>query len=265
MPKVSVIMGAYNCQSTIKKAIDSIRSQTFKDWEFLVCDDASVDGTWEVLKEIASKDNRIIIIKNQCNLGLAGALNNCISQAQGDYLARQDADDVSVYTRLEEQVAYMDAHSDIAVLGTFMSLFGEDGFSWGINRPPINPSMLDWIKGSAVIHASVMMRRNDIESIGRYNERAIRVEDYNLWMRMISRGYQIRTLPRVLYNVHWDYSDYSRKAFKHRITEAKVRLSGYKQMQISFIYYIYVLKPIFAGLIPRSILYLLHRYRYKQR
>lgn len=264
MPKISVIMGAYNCRYTIEKAINSIRSQTIEDWEFLICDDASIDGTWEILQEIAAQDDRVIIMKNEHNLGLAEALNNCISKAQGEYLARQDADDDSVSIRFEEQLNYMEVNKDVSVLGTYISLFDKNGLLWGINRPPINPSSFDWIKGSAVIHASVMMRKNDIDNVGGYNEDAIRVEDYDLWMRMIFKGYQIRTLPRVLYNVHWDYSDYARKSLKHRVTEAKVRLSGYKEMRIPLIYYIYILKPIFAGLLPKNILYWVHRCRYKQ-
>jgi glycosyltransferase EpsE len=265
MPKVSIIMGAYNCEKTIERTVNSIYSQTFSDWEFLICDDASKDGTWNFLEKFAAQDSRIKLLRNEKNLGLAGALNKCILQASGEYLARQDADDYSENTRLAEQVAFLDSNKDVSVVGTYMNLFDESGLSWGVNKPPETPQMSDWVKGSAVIHASVMMRRKTIETVKGYNEQAIRVEDYELWMRMVGHGIIIKTLPKVLYNVHWDASDYSRKRFKQRIIEAKVRLHGYKNMQVPILNYVYVLKPIFTGLVPKDILFLYHKHRYRNR
>lgn len=265
MPRVSIIMGAYNCEKTIKRAVNSIHSQTFGDWEFLICDDASKDGTWTLLEKIAAQDSRIKLLRNERNLGLAGALNKCIAQANGEYLARQDADDYSENTRLAEQVAFLDSNQEVGVVGTYMSLFDENGLSWGLISPPERPQVRDWIKGSSIIHASVMMRKKTIEDINGYNEQAIRVEDYELWMRMVANGIIINTLPKVLYNVHWDVLDYSRKRFKQRITEAKVRLHGYRNLQIPIFYYVYVLKPILTGLIPKGILFLYHKRRYLNR
>lgn len=262
MPKVSVIMGAYNCEKTIKRAIDSIINQTFQDWECIICDDGSTDNTWELLKQLTYGNSKFILIQNKRNSGLAASLNKCISVASGKYLARQDADDKSISTRLEEQVAFLDNNKDISVVGSYASLFDKNGQIWGKIMPPKVPLMVDWVKSATILHATVLMRREDIISVGQYNERAIRVEDYDLWLRLIAQGYKIRTLPKILYLVHWDKADYGRRRLRYRIIEMKVRFNGYRLLRLPVLNYLYVCKPLITGMIPKNLMYFYHRRRF---
>ena len=109
MAKVSIIMGAYNCEETLEDSINSILNQTFTDWEFVICDDASTDNTLQVLEEYKRKyPDKFVILHNEKNLMLAGSLNRCLEYAEGEYIARMDADDIAVNTRLEKQVRFLD-------------------------------------------------------------------------------------------------------------------------------------------------------------
>lgn len=258
MPKVSVIMGAYNCARTVTAAIESIKAQTYHDWEFIICDDASSDNTWEVIQRAVQDDPRFILLRNQKNLTLGGTLNRCIEKSTGQYIARQDADDYSLPDRLMEQVEFLDRFYDITVVGTYAELFDRDGKVWGINKPPLNPSIKDWLKGSCIIHPSVMMRRQAVIEVGLYRAEAVRVEDYDLWLRMVSNGYKLVTLPNVLYRFHLDYADYDRKRFKHRINEAKIKMETVKRMNLPPHYHLFALKPAVVGLLPHKLLYWYH-------
>ena len=264
MSKISVIMGVYNGKDGIANAINSIRSQTYDNWECIICDDGSTDGTWDVLKSITKGDARFVLLRHETNKGLATALNSCICLARGEYLARQDADDVSIDSRFEEQVVFLDENPDVVVLGTYAALFGINGELWGENKPPVMPVTTDWVKGSSVIHASVMMRKDVITETGCYDEKALRVEDYDLWLRLIGRGCKIVTLPKVLYNIHWDKSDYSRKKMGHRWNEIIIKFRALHYIKIPLHYYVYLLKPLFVGMLPFTLVHWYHYRRFKK-
>jgi glycosyltransferase EpsE len=264
VPRVSVIMGVSNGAATVRRAIRSIQEQTFTDWEYVVCDDASSDGTWGILQEATSEDSRIRLIRQEKNSGLAAALNRCIDAAEGQYLARQDADDFSLSTRLKEQVTFLDDHPDVSVVGTYVNLTDSAGRVWGQWTQPLSALIRDWVRGPKVIHASVVMRKRHIVDVGKYDEKAVRVEDYDLWFRMLSKGYKIATIPRPLYNVHWDRSDYSRRKFRYRWIEAQIRWKGFKALKVPTFYYPYVLKPIAVGMLPHLITHLYHVHKFRK-
>ncbi|MCX8022724.1 MAG: glycosyltransferase family 2 protein [Syntrophorhabdaceae bacterium] len=263
MPIVSIIVGAYNCQDSIKSSLESIKDQTYNDWECIICDDGSKDGTWNALEEIADNDGRFILLKNKNNLGLAATLNRCIEHAKGEYLARHDADDVSLPERIEKQVAFLDKHPDVSVLGTYAELYSEKDGVWGVLKRPLQPSIKDWIIGSSVIHASVLMRKDDVLSMGGYDPTAIRVEDYDLWLRMVAKGYKIITMPDVLYRIYADKQSYKRKQFRYRLNEAKVKFNALKRLNAPLYFYFFVLKPILVGLIPSNLLFKYHSLKFK--
>ncbi len=258
MPKISIIMGVYNSENSVVPAIESIKHQTFEDWECIICDDGSIDNTSITLDNCTKDDARFILIRNETNRGLSVSLNRCIGMARGEYLARQDADDVSMPSRLEEQVHFLDKFPDVSVVGTFAELFGESG-KWGELKHPENPKNTDWIKGACVVHASVMMRRQDIEEVGCYDEKALRVEDYELWAKLIGKGHGISTIPKLLYRIRWDHSSYSRKRIGHRWNEVKVRYKVLRTIKIPPLYFVYLFKPLFVGLLPPKLLYIYHK------
>ena len=124
MPLVSVIMGVYNDSKTLEAAIDSILNQSFQDLELIICDDASTDKTPLVFEKYRSHP-KIVLLKNEKNLGLAESLNRCLALARGEYIARQDADDTSLPERFEKQREYLKSHPETQVLGTFATIVDE--------------------------------------------------------------------------------------------------------------------------------------------
>lgn len=118
---ISILMGFYNAEKTIARAIASIRGQTYENWELICCDDGSTDKSLQIVQELAVCDDRIKIIRNERNLGLACALNRCFEEAEGDYIARMDADDESLPTRLEKELAVLkEGEYDLVSTGIIM-------------------------------------------------------------------------------------------------------------------------------------------------
>lgn len=190
---VTVLMAVYNGRNLVVNAIESIIDQTYDDWDLLIIDDASTDGTSELLQSLAVRDARITIIRNPMNRQLAASLNIGWRQACGELIARMDADDVSLPERIERQVEFMQAHPEVAVLGTGAELVDEAGQSLGIAFRPAEHEVLaaKIYKECPFIHPSVMIRRSFLEALGGYNERCSAggagPEDYDLWLRGYTR------------------------------------------------------------------------------
>lgn len=202
MPKVSVIMPAYNAEKYIKEAIDSILGQTFPDFELIILDDCSKDMTGQIIQSY--RDERIIYVRNEENLRVARTLNKGLQIARGEYIARMDADDSSFPDRLAKQVAYLDCHPEIAVLGTNVELFDENGVigtGWSATNP--EQMKVDLFFSCGLAHPSVMMRKSVILELGGYHPEFEGLEDYELWCR-VSEKYAVTTLPDLLfrYRIH---------------------------------------------------------------
>ena len=255
-------MGVYNSCRTLARSIDSLRQQTFRDWEAIVVDDGSTDGSFELLQQLALVDRRIRPIRLLKNAGLANALNIARKYATGKYLARQDADDYSYSRRIELQQEFLRGHPDVAVVGTYAHLVNDEGLPWGLWSPPVKPQVCDWVKGSSVIHASVLMRSEAFDAVCGYNERLRRTEDYDLWLRMQAYGFGIATLPEPLYAIRWTLDDYRRRSLRGRCEEVVVRWRGFRRMGINPIYWPYVFKPVVAAIVPARAMHALHRHRF---
>jgi glycosyltransferase involved in cell wall biosynthesis len=202
MPKVTVLMSVYNGQQYLREAIESILSQTFKDFEFLIIDDHSADESVSIIESYG--DKRIRLIKNDKNLGLAASLNKGISLAKGEYIARMDHDDISLPNRLEEQVRYMDEHFEIGVCGAWFVFCG-DTLSVVVRHPTEHAEIkaeLFW--RNVIAHPTVMMRKSVFLENGLlYNESFDKAQDYDLWVRAAQK-IQLANIPQVLlrYRVH---------------------------------------------------------------
>ena len=183
MPRVSVVMPVYNGERYLHEAIDSILNQTFSDFEFIVINDCSDDGTENIIKSYT--DSRIHYIKNENNLGVALSLNRGFDAAKGEYIARMDADDISLPSRLEKQVEYMEDNPAIAVCGCETELFGDvektDTYTvFGKEMMKIN-----LLFAPCLCHPAVMLRRSVVEKEHyRYDDSFERLEDYELWTRL---------------------------------------------------------------------------------
>lgn len=253
MPKVSVLMSVYNCESTVKKSVDSIINQTFTDWEFIICDDGSKDNTYKIIDEIAKNEPRIVLIKHNKNRGLSYSLNHCLKFAKGVYCARMDGDDLCDPLRLEKEVEFLKANDQYGFVSTRMTRFDEHG-TYQVPEPieSYSPTNKDFIKGSPFCHAPVMIRKSAYDAVNGYRNipQTLGVEDYDLWFRLYARGYKGYILQEPLYHMFDGRGAARRRTFKRRLNEVWVRENGYRMLRIPIIYRIYAFKPILLGLIP---------------
>ena len=258
MPEISVVMGAYNVgdKDLLEKAIESILKQTYKDFEFIICDDGSTDDTYKYLQEFASKDSRIVLIKSEKNNGLSHALNMGIEKAKGKYIARMDADDISALDRLEKEYNFLEQHNEYAIVATNVKLIDQDGKIIGKRLKPEIIKKEDFLFTSPITHPTVMMRKEALKSVNNYSEakEALRTEDYDLWMRMFAKGYKIYTIQECLYYFREDDNCLKRRKYKYRLNEVVVRYKGFKALKLFPKGYLYVIKPLIVGIIPRGML-----------
>ncbi len=171
MPKVSIIMGVYNCkdEAQLIKSVDSILNQTVSDFEFLICNDGSSDKTLDELNKIAKKDPRIKILTYDNNMGIHHALNTCLKEAKGEYIARQD-DDLSKPERLKVQLEFLDEYQEYAMVGTCADVFDDEGM-WGEFLVPEAPKKEDFLWNSPFMHLTMMMRKTALLSGGQRSKR----------------------------------------------------------------------------------------------
>ena len=202
-PVVSVILAVYNDRRHIERAVRSILDQTLVDFELILVDDGSTDGTHLILDKLARSDTRIRLFR-QSRQGLTVSLVSAMAAAKGQYLARQDSDDRSRPTRFAQQVAFLDAHRAVAAVGTAAAVVDDDGRQVRIIKGERGPnavrrSLLSM--RSAPVHGSIMMRRELVTAAGGYRPAFTVSQDYDLWLRL-SECYDIDNLPDVLYEWH---------------------------------------------------------------
>lgn len=264
--KVSVIMGVYNADiDLLKKSIDSILEQKHKNLEFIICNDCSTQkNVATVLYEYSLKDPRVIILNNKCNSGLAYSLNRCLKRANGKYIARQDDDDISKSDRLDKEIAFLEKNSKYAVVGTAITLIDAHGI-WGkiINKE--KPQKEDFLFGTPFTHPTIMVRKQAYDAVNGYtvNKWTNRTEDYDLFMKMYSKNMVGYNLPNQLYYYRMDNNYYKKQKFKYRIDEVRVKYKGFKALGLFPKGYIYMIKPIISGILPRKLKAKLYRKRFK--
>lgn len=179
-------MSAYNSSKYLKEAIDSILTQTFTNFEFIIVNDGSRDGTENIIRSYT--DNRIVYIRNEVNLGLIESLNKGLNVARGKYIARMDADDISLPDRLKEQLNIFKQEEDVIVTGSDYYLLAEDKLSLqqNINDSDYQKTVL--LFATCFAHPTVMMKNIFKETGIRYDKNYIHTEDYKLWTDLASSG-----------------------------------------------------------------------------
>jgi len=195
-PAISVILPVYNAERFVGEAVESILQQTFGDFELLLLDDGSTDGTGAILERYAC-DPRVRVI-HQANAGLIATLNRGLAEARGLLIARMDADDISLPDRFARQVAFLESHPRVAVVGGAARCIKEDGefvnaLDWstwpaGLHHPcepaDVRKAMENY---SALVHPAVLMRREAVREVGGYRSAFVAAEDYDLWLRLADR------------------------------------------------------------------------------
>lgn len=263
LPVISVLMGV--CQERredVCAAIDSVLRQSVRDFELIICDDGSGTEYYAWLQRYCSKDSRIYLIGNEKNRGLAYTLNRCLHHARGRYVARMDADDISMPTRLEKQYLFLEKHREYALVGCNACMVDENGI-WGVRKMEEVPQKKSFLYTSAFIHPSIMIRTDVLRRLGGYMQKSevLRVEDYELFMRMYAKGYQGYNLQENLLLYKEDRQSYRKRKYDFRMNECRVRYQGFLSLGILKGNFRYVIKPLLVGLIPG---YMMRKYRRKK-
>jgi glycosyltransferase involved in cell wall biosynthesis len=197
-PLISVLLPVYNGGPLLDEAIHSILAQTFTDFELLVIDDGSTDDSYN--RAAAFKDPRIRILRNEVNIGLTRSLNRGLAEARGEYVARQDADDISLQNRFAAQVQYLRAHLEVVLVGTSAVRINPKGTMVGTNDMPVTHEAIRWasVVDNPFLHTSVMFRRAVVQQeCGGYDEQYVVCQDYALWNRLAAR-HPVANLPERL-------------------------------------------------------------------
>lgn len=266
MPKISVLMGIYNCASTLQEAVDSILAQTFSDWELVMCEDGSRDDTYAIAEKYHRKHpDQIILLRNKENMGLNHTLNRCLHAASGEYCARMDGDDISLPDRFEKQVEFLDSHPEYAIVSTPM-IFFDAGGEWGRNQMIECPQKEDFIHSSPVhCHAPCMIRREAYLAVGGYTEdmRMLRFEDVNLWYKLYAAGYRGYNLSEPLYMMRDGREAAARRSLRSRMNGVYVTCRGFQLFRYPWYMYGYVVLDFIMhfvkGIMPAWLYMIFHR------
>jgi glycosyltransferase involved in cell wall biosynthesis len=224
-PLISVCMPVYNAERYVAEAVESVLAQTFGDFEFLIIDDGSTDGSRRILERYAAVDPRIRLVSRP-NTGLVIALNEMLAMARGEFIARMDADDVSLPQRFERQVSYLREHPEVLVLGSPVLLVDPRGAPLTEMRQKqehaeIDEALLDGIV--LICHPAVMARARAIREAGGYRSEAFPAEDADLWLRIAETG-KLANLPEVLvkYRQHLQSIGNAQRARQETVTRLVV-------------------------------------------
>lgn len=195
-PAITVLMTVFNGEKHLPAAVESILRQSFRDFEFLVVDDASTDRSLDVLKSFAVRDSRLRILENTTNKGQTACLNQGLREARGEWIARQDADDLSLPKRLESHWNAIHANPDLVLTGVNGWIIDESSRCTGMIHVPLNDSGIRWSMPwrNPFIHTGVMFRAGE----GVYDEKFRICQDWELWNRLAERGQMLNLSKRLV-------------------------------------------------------------------
>jgi glycosyltransferase involved in cell wall biosynthesis len=224
--KLTVLMAVHNGAPYLRTAIDSILQQTYPDFCFLIVDDASTDGTREIVRSY--EDQRIQLVCLNRNAGQAAALNIGLRRATTPWIARMDADDYSAPTRLEEQMQVLDADHSLSCVGTHAWTFRDDPrVIEGVITTPLHHADIECalLRRTPIIHGSIVVSRAALLDVGAYNERYRIAADLEIYDRLVPR-YITANIPKQLLGVrrHKDQDSRSKRAFDESIEICSRRL-----------------------------------------
>lgn len=254
-PLVSFIMGVYNTKSLedLARSVDNMLGQTYQNTEVVICDDCSTNGAYEFLQERYGDNERVILLRNETNSSLGVSLNRCLAAARGDFIARQDDDDYSTPDRIEKQMAFLLAHPEYALVSAGLAKFDEGGVWSQVTVKPY-PEKIDFRKHSQHIHASSLFKKECLTAVGGYRlaKETARAEDYDLFMRIYAAGMRGHNMQEILYYYNYPRGNKRKLKYRNKVNEAIVRAKGFRAMKLPLTSYVYVLKPLIAGLMSEN-------------
>lgn len=260
-PLVSVIMGIYNTADSLPMSIQSILDQTYTNWELIMCDDCSTDNTYEVALEYAKKYDNIKVVRNKENKRLAYSLNHCLKYAQGEYVARMDADDICLPERFEKQVMFLNNNPEYMVVGSTIIPYDEEG-----DREPRMikeyPVARDMKRGVTFFHPTIMMRKEGYDALEGYyvSHRTRKGQDLDMWFRFYAKGFKGYNIQEPLLKYHESLDDYKKKRnLSYSWGMTKTALHGFKLNHFPFYLYPWAFKDTVSALLPRWLRFKRHK------
>lgn len=197
-PLLSVVMAVYNSERYLRKSIESVLAQTYRNFEFIIVNDGSADASESIIKDYAARDNRITYLKNEKNSGQSETRNKAIKSAKGEYVVVVDSDDICLPNRFEEQVSFFKNNSNVDVLGTSYCLFFDD--MEDECEMVVSADSNDLRNGTPPVHnPTCMIKRKTFVDYGYYDAMYDNAEDYELWLRWFSQGARFENMQKVLY------------------------------------------------------------------
>jgi len=193
---ISVILSVFNGEKHIANAIESVLNQSYEDFEFLILDDASTDETYNIIKSYQNIDKRIEILKNNSNIGLTKSLNILISKSKYDYIARQDADDLSLVERFSTQLSVFNS-GDYDAVATRAIIKGENTYT--PNYSYYLPRKFVMKIKNPFIHGTLMIKKSVLHDLGKYNEKFYYAQDYKLMSDLVKKNYKTKIIKEPLY------------------------------------------------------------------
>lgn len=221
-------MPAYNAEKYLTEAIDSVLNQTFKNFELIIVNDGSIDRSKELI--FSYTDERIKYFENETNIGLIATLNKGIGLCKGKYIARMDADDVSLPNRFRKQVTFLEKHPNYALCGSWAYLINDTSERTGRikNIDCDNLLKISLLFTVPLIHPTTMIRTDVLQKF-KYNPTALHNEDFDLWLRMVNTGVKIANIPHFLLKYRWHNSNISVLNEDYQIREKSTLLNPYLQ------------------------------------
>lgn len=258
IPLISILMGVrYQRENLflLERAIQSILSQTYPNWEFIICERDSTNAARTRLKQFSEEDPRIYLIDGYGTVGLAEQLNRCMSVAKGNWIARMDDDDVSHPGRFAAQMDYLQKYPQISFVGCVARLERDNDFT-GIRWLPARPNVRDFFLVQPFLHPTLLFRREVLEKVGGYSEepRCLGCEDYDLLLRLYEAGFMGENIQEPLFTYTLPPLHSKKRTMAMRWNEVKTRYVRFKGLGLFPRAFPYVVKPVIVGLLPYCIL-----------
>jgi glycosyltransferase involved in cell wall biosynthesis len=261
-PRVSVVTTVYNGEPYVDRAIPGILGQTFEDFEWVLVNDGSQDRTGEILQELASRDSRVRVF-SPGRLGITGAANYGVSQARGEYIARQDFDDRSYPDRLKHQVAFLDGHPEVGVVGGFYVLVDENRNERYVRMPPTDHEAIvaHMAKTIPLANTVAMFRRRVWTESGGYPN-VSDLEDQLLWLEAAKLGWRLANVPEVVGEHFVHGASFFHRSFKYTDRQknlARIQAQVVRELGLPRWMYLYALGRVTYAYCPTGIKRVLRR------
>ncbi|MFS0788255.1 glycosyltransferase [Shouchella sp. 1P09AA] len=250
-PKVTILMSVYNDKKHLVECIESVLNQSYSDFLFLIYDDASTDGSKEILQYYATKDKRIELVLNIENKGLSYNLAEGVLKTESKWIARMDADDIAFKDRLKEQLNYIELNPHIDIVGSYVIDIDNNGEEIELRKVPSTHekiSKLIWT--CPFIHPSVLFKVEAIKRAGSYDANLRRRQDYDLWFRCLKTNLRFANIekPLVYYRMTDEY--YKKNNTRVQIDQAKMGYKGSFKVNASPLAYVGVTIAFIKGVLP---------------